>query len=425
MKIFNPRQFVVWVYLFVAITLTNVTWADISSATTQQAPLPLATFILNNLTDHPSLLAAKADVQRANAAVRASGQAVYNPELEFDYEDTDVKTKSIGISQTIDWGDQQGSRTSVAQAELLKAKADYDVVIQTFISNLLAQLAQNQTEEELAQLSDETLKLMQEFKQIAERRYQSGDLDQVERNLAQLAYSEALMNQANQQANALQAREELKAMLTSDLPEKLPSLPEVLADADIPLELDNFLKKLPTMRSLLAEVQAARHAVAVRQSEKAWNPTIGFSAGSEGDESLVGINLSIPLNVRNNFSAEVDEAQQNLIAIEQRSHQAYRNLRADILSSAERYRQLQQAWNNWRNNGQKNVLQQLKLIKELWRAGDMSTTDYLVQLKQALDIKSSGLELRSQLWQSAFDWMSNIASIDQWLDINIHQQENN
>lgn len=304
------------------------------------------------------------------------------------------------------------------------ASADYDMAMQSFVSNLLRRLSQNQTEKELARLSAATLKLMQEFRQVAERRHQSGDLGQVELNLAQLAYSEALMKQANQQANARQAQEQLRALL-GEMPDKLPDLPERLPEPSLPQELDAFLQKLPAMRSLLAEVQVARQTVAVRQSEKAWNPTIGLAAGSEGEQPLVGVNLTIPLNVRNNFSAEVDSAQQNLIAIEQRSHLAYRNLRADVISSTERYRQLQQAWNDWQNISQHSVKQQLSLIKQLWRSGDMSTTDYLVQLKQALETQGSGLELRGQLWLAAFDWMTNTASINQWLDINIHQQDKN
>ena len=422
MKILCPRQFAVWVSTIAIVTLVNTALAETASDNTQDTLLSLSGFIASSLDNHPELVAAKADIQSARAALRASDQAVYNPELEFDYEDTDVKTRSIGISQTIDWGDQQGSRTAVAQAELLKSSADYDLAMQSFVSNLLRHLSQNQTETELAQLSKETLKLMQEFKVIAERRFQSGDLGRVELNLAQLAYSEALMKHASQQANAYQAQEQLRALL-GEMPDKLPDLPEILPEPSLPQDLNAFLQTLPVMRSLLAEVQAARQTVAVRQSEKAWNPTIGLAAGTEGEESLVGIKLTIPLNVRNSFSAEVDAAQQDLIAIEQRSHLAYRNLRADVLSSAERYRQLQKAWNDWQNISQHSVKQQLSLIKQLWRAGDLNTTDYLVQLKQTLETQGSGLELRGRLWQVAFDWMVNTTSIHQWLGINLHEQD--
>jgi len=161
----------------------------------------------------------------------------------------------------------------------------------------------------------------------------------------------------------------------------------------------------------------AREQVNLRKSEKAWNPTIGVSAGSEGEESLVGISLSIPLNIRNSFSAEVDVAQQDLIASQHRTQLAYREIRASLIATTERYRHLLNTWNAWREDSRSSVEQQLSLIKQLWKSGDISASDYLLQLKQALETQASGLELRNQLWQVAFEWMSQTNTIDNWLNI--------
>ncbi len=421
MKILNPRQLAAWIILLAAIALTNTALAEPASGITKGASPALTGFIKNSLTDHPDLLAAKAEIQSAYAKLRASDQALYNPELEFDYEDTDVKTQSIGISQTIDWGDQQGSRTAMAEAELRKIIASYKMTMQSFISGLLTGLAENQTEKELAQLSNETLKLMQEFKQIAERRYQAGDLNQVELNLARLAYNQALMEQANTLSNAAEAREKLRAILGT-LPSSLPALPEQLPEPALKKDLDAFLQQLPVIRTQLAEVQVARQQVALRKSEKSWDPTISVSAGTEGDEDLIGFNLSIPLNIRNSYSAEVDAAQQDLIVSEQRAQRAYRDVRGTLIITTERYRNLLKAWNSWRKHSRFSVNQQLKLIKQLWQAGDISAADYLLQLKQALETQATGLELRNHLWQAAFDWMSLTASIDNWLNIDLQEK---
>ena len=174
------------------------------------------------------------------------------------------------------------------------------------------------------------------------------------------------MVQANILSDGIQAREELTALL-GILPNDLPSLPEQLADPILSNDLETFLQQLPNIRGLLADVQIAREQVNLRKSEKVWNPTIGISAGSEGNESLVGFNLNIPLNVRNSYSAEVEAAQQILIAKEQRAHQGYRDTRASLIASTERFRNLLKAWNNWRQHGRESVDQQLTLIKKLWK----------------------------------------------------------
>lgn len=414
MKILTPRQLAAWVALFTVISVT----VSAEPVTSHRAPSALSSFIQSSLKNHPDMLAAKADVLSARAVLRASDQAIYNPEIEFDYEDTDVETKKVGISQTIDWGDQQGSRSAVAEAELHKILANYTMSTQTFISRMLSGMAENQTGKELSRLSNETLKLMLDFRKIAEQRYQAGDLNLVELNLARLAYNQALMEQANILSNASESHENLRAIL-GVLPASLPVLPELLPKPEIKDDLEAFLQQLPVVRSQLADIQVARKQVELRKSEKAWDPTISVSAGSEGEEDLIGFNLSIPLNIRNSYSAEVDAAQQGLIASEQRAQLAYRDARGSLIVSTERYKNLLNAWNNWRDNSRDSVDQQLKLIKQLWEAGDISAADYLLQLKQAIETQAAGLELRNQLWQVAFDWMSLTNTIDNWLNINI------
>ena len=430
MKLFNPRQLAGWTYVLVFIGFSSLLRAESTTTGIETAPPALSQLIQTSLADNPALIALKAELASARAGLRAADQAVYNPELEIDYEDIDgsknpdgsiaegTTTTSLGISQTIDWGDQRGSRTAMANARLQKALASYRLSSLGFINEVLSRQAQHQTQNELAKLSMETLNIMREFKQISERRYKAGDLNQVELNLALLAYNQALMQQANAQADASQARESLRALL-GGIPSNMPALPEQLPEARLSNNLDTQLQKLPIIQIQTADLQFARQQIALRKSEKAWNPTIGIRGGKENDDSLLGFNLSIPLNVRNTFSAEVDAAREDFIATEQRAQLAFRDIRGQVIVATERYNNLLNAWNNWREHSRSSVNQQLKLIKQLWQSGDISAADYLLQLKQALETQATGLELRNQLWQVAFDWMRLTDSLDHWLNVNI------
>jgi len=422
MRILNSLQKTAWVSLFSVCTMVNTVAAKPMPNASGSNNTNLAMFIKNSLTGHVNLIAAKADVMSARAALMAAKQAIYNPELQFEYEDAEVKMQTIGYSQTIDWGDQQGSRTSVSQAELNQVMANYDMTMQSFIRDLLVGLAANQTQKELEQLSSQTLGLMSEFKSIAERRHNAGDLNKADLNLARLAYNQSLMERANAQSNAIEALENLRALL-GGLPTSLPPLPEQLPEPVLKKELDAFLKQLPIIKSQMAQVNVARQEVALRKSEKSWDPTVSVTAGTEGDESLIGLNLAIPLNIRNNFSAEVDVAFQKLVANEQRAQLAFRDTRASLIITTKRYQNLLNAWNHWRDHSQASVNQQLVLIKNLWNTGDISASDYVLQLKQALEAQATGFELRDQLWRVAFKWMTLTASIDNWLNINVNTLE--
>ncbi|MBL4743063.1 MAG: hypothetical protein JKX87_00225 [Cycloclasticus sp.] len=57
-------------------------------------------------------------------------------------------------------------------------------------------------------------------------------------------------------------------------------------------------------------------------------------------------------------------------------------------------------------------------MERLWRAGELSTTDYLVQLKQSLDTQASAIEQKTQLWQSWTQWLIASGEINQWLTNN-------
>lgn len=418
MKTFYPRQHAVRVVLLTLAFVFNS--ASKAETALDIAPLSVSDFVKNSLNQQPRLLAAQADIAASSANLQAAKQAIYNPELELAYENSSANTKTIGIRQTIDWGDQQGSRTDLAMAELSVIKTNYTIAVQNFATSLLTGLAQNQTAKQLEQLSSEALNLMQQFKRIAEQRHQAGDLNQVDLNLAQLAYSQALMEHARLLSRVTESREQLRSIVGM-LPEQLPILPEQLSEPVLQSNLDSFLMELPAIRSKIAEVQSNRQQIALRKSQQAWNPTIGVTAGTEGSDNLIGLNLSIPLNVRNNFSAEVDVAYQQLIASEQRAQQDYRNIRANIAATTVRYQNLLSAWDSWRQNSRDSVSQQLILINQLWQAGDISASDYLLQVKQALEIQATGFELRNELWQTAFEWMRLTASVDKWLNINLQE----
>ena len=233
-----------------------------------------------------------------------------------------------------------------------------------------------------------------------------------------------MLDQVNAQSKATDSREKLRSIIGS-LPKSLPLLPEQLPEPILNDDLEYILRNLPVVRAQLAKVQLAKQQIALRKSEQAWSPTVGVTAGSEGGENLIGLNLSIPLNARNNFSAEVDVARQELIASEQRAQTAYRNTRARLAITTERYSDLLSASNHWRENGRISIEQQLILVDKLWQVGEITATDYLMQIKQVLDIQVAGLELRSQLWLVAFDWMNLTATADDWLNINIDLLEKN
>jgi cobalt-zinc-cadmium efflux system outer membrane protein len=380
----------------------------------QQSTMVLKRWLQLNVDVHPAVMAAKAQIQAADARLRAADKALFNPELEIDAEDIDVKTTSLALSQEIDWGDQRGARTQVAQLQKSIAYFDYIETRQRLAAEILAALADWHSTKSLQQLAAKRLQLMSRFADLAAQRYNAGDLNQVERDLATLAMSEARFQSAIAEATQVASQQKLIALTTDERdswPDFLNTLPSLQAGDD-----NAIMAVLPAIRRVKSAVLAAQAEVALRSSEGSANPTISIRGGKEGDVSLIGLNLSIPLQLRNNFRAEVDAANAEYIATQSQAKNVFRQLRSRLHSTRSAYQLSESAWQAWLQSGARSLNQQIELLQRLWKAGELSTTDYLVQLKQALDTQTSALEQRGMMWNNWTEWLLASAQIEHWLN---------
>jgi len=387
------------------------------------AEVELNQLIRKVLPTHPRFIAAQAELQAARALYSASTNAIYNPELEVDTEETNIRTSTIGLRQTIDWGDQQGANTQIAKFQFNAAKENFKQERHRLISDLLIIAGDYKNKARLAALSNQRLTLMKDFYSLAKQKHSAGDLNQVELDLAQLAYSESIFDNARVLSEYTQEKQNFYAMFAAVAETTLPEIPRDFQKVSLPAELDSFLMTLPKVQKMRATVAANKNIIALRQAESSADPSIAIRGGKEDKESLVGVTLTIPINIRNNFTAEIKAAEQDYLQSEQLAQQAWRNLRRDIISQTRHYELTRNAWQQWRLNGQASIQRQLSLLKQLWRTGDLSTTDYLVQIKQNLDTQSASIELHTTLWKSWLMWLDSTAQIETWLQLNFTRNQ--
>ena len=373
------------------------------------------------LENNPGVQATRSAVEAAEARMRGADQPLYNPELELDAEQAETRAATLGLSQAIDWADKRGARTSVAGAELDRARAEYVTARQQLAGELFTALGRYHTAADLQRLAQQRLELMQRFLDLAQRRREAGDINQVELDLARLAHTQATL-QLSRTAVELAEAEQALAAVTGEPRAEWPTLPGELPALQA-IDADTLLTNLPALRAQQARVATERATVTLRGRERRPDPTVGIRAGQErgfrngNDDSydIVGLTLSIPLYVRNDFRAEVDAANADLIQAEQTLHNDYRRARAGLQSAAARYRLSHGAWQTWLASGQASLGSQVELLERLWQAGEMSTADYLVQLNQTLDTRSDALEVQGRLWTAWADWLVASGQADAWL----------
>ncbi|MFO1259036.1 MAG: TolC family protein [Gammaproteobacteria bacterium] len=389
----------------------------------------LANFILQSLQDNPSIQAAESSVAAAKARERAAKQPLYNPELTLEKENAIDDTEAIGINLAIDWTNKRKARKQVGVANTLLAEAQLNEIRQQVASEILSSLAKYQSEQQALVLVRKRSSLLQESVSFTNKRYSTGDAARVDLDLSQLALAEALAQQADVEVEAILALQKLKALTGlnqinwPELPNTLPSIDSTNKD------VDHLMANLPIIQLFNQQYQSSLARIRVAQKERFPDPTIGIQGGrNHGEEEskrLFGLSFSIPLFVRNTYRAEVEAANYDAIEADRKHADIIRQIRAQISSSAERYELLYHAVKQWEQISAKPLGEGMSLIDRLWHAGEMNTTDYLVQLKQRIDSEVAGVELKGQAWEAWGEWLRVSGQVENWLGLNHYHQENN
>ncbi len=367
------------------------------------------------LAIHPLMQLAQAKLDEAAAQSRAKGQPLYNPELALEYESNVDDIRTIGVSQTIDWSDKQGAQKQIGQQNLLSAEAEFVSVRQSIAASFLKKINRFQTTRVASELNSKQTDTLSEFVKIAKKRFAVGDISQAELGLALLAAGEIRMKSAKIQADYFSSETELDAFLNF----KKILIPELDINLVKPdsKSVEEILQKHPRLMQLRIASKAAKSAISLASRRKSADPTLSLNAGKEGSANVVNVGFSIPLFVRNNFSAEVDSAIANSVAVEQAYLNTYRDVLVEVKSTKNALELTLNAYQQWVSQAQSGLDQRGKLLQKLWKSGELETTDYLVQIQQTLDTQIAATQLKADVINAWIDYLVASGQMDSWLDL--------
>ncbi len=375
----------------------------------------LVEFVVSAVDKNPRVLATQAAINASDALRSAASRPLYNPEIEIEATDAEVETRTLGISQTFDFGNKRAALGAVASADLEVAQAEYLVARQSVTLELLLALSAYQTAIDRDGLADERVTALQEFFELARQRFDAGDLSQTEFNLASLVAAQARLSKAVAASDLADAVQQLDGLISNINLAQVPSLDFSLPSIAMLENPQSNLMLLPEVQAARLRVDSANAAIDLRQRERRPDPTISLTGGEEGNQRLVGLSLSIPLPVRNTRSAEVTAASEQHQQAWQLADNVLLQSRARLFSTYERYQLAHSAWNDWKRFGQLSLQNQADQLEQLWQAGELSTSDFLVQMSQVIDSEDNALALRQTLWNAWFEWLAASNQIDQWI----------
>lgn len=422
----RARHRACWAFVFASVCFTaavsaqpdpsSISPAD-SAPASIEAPPALTRALREVLARNPAVQAAQAKVAAQRARAAAAQQPLYNPEIDVSAQRADVNTRSVGISQAIDWSGKRRARADVGDAELRAAEAERDQVHQQIGLQWLSGHAAYRVAVAQVALGGERVRLLQQFADLAQRRFAVGDIPAQERDLAQLALLEARTQFAELLANQAQARRTIVAV--GGDADSLPELPRVLPPAQPTSIATSLIDALPTIRLARANTEIAQARTTVAARERRADPVTSISAGRVDTgplrDNLIGVSLRIPLFVRNDYRAEVIAAYADVDQADASLRDQLLRANAQASEAADSYNALRDASSGWESSHAPRLAERAVLLQRLWQAGELGTSDYLVQLKQSIDTELGATGLQARAWQAWADWLAASGGLSTWL----------
>jgi len=390
-----------------------------TTAESDRAPPALISAIREVWDRNPAVQAAEARVAASQSMAQAAARPLYNPELELTSSNADVNTRSIGLAQQIDWSGKRRARAAAADAETRAVEAERDGVRLEVALDWLRGAAALQVAQDQVALGAQRVDLLSQFSTLAQKRFREGDIPSLERDLAELAAQEARAQQAELVADEAKARQTLTAVggAVAQVP-ALPVAPPAANDAQF---TESFLENLPEVRRAQAESEVAQARITVAERDRRADPTVSLTTGRVTDgplnDRLVGVTVRIPLFVRNSYRAETTAARASAEAADATLRDSRLRATAQWEQARTSYRALRDAWLAWQGSHAARAADRAALLQKLWEAGELSTADYLVQLKQSLDTELTATGVRARVWQAWADWLAASGGLAQWLDL--------
>lgn len=349
------------------------------------------------LNKDPEIIKARELLKASNHQAKSFTQEVYNPELEASYEkEGDFNNYSIGLNQTIDVWDKQTANTSIGKIALYATQQKLLYLLNFKKARALTALINWNAAKEAAQLSFEREKQLQTLLSIVEDKQTVGMLEPLDVELVYLNISQVFSEIASYQIALKNSEVKVQELLPDWTPEKQNEYSFVFGIDNYAINAE-WIEKHPVVLLAKAQWREQQARAKLTSIEYKANPTVGISAGRNGDDNTVGLTFSMPLNIRNNYSEATKAAYSEAIAAEANFQSVSRKQSFEAKAMRESLIVSKKYYEQWKELTKGRLDNSARLLNSRWDVGDINTSDYLLALSQRSEGLHAGIALEKQL----------------------------
>lgn len=357
------------------------------------------------ILQHPEVVAEREKMNAQLSTAEARDQPLYNPEIEAELErEGDDDNRRIGVTQTVDWWDKRGAQQDQGNYARQAAKTAYQQVLQQKIMDALLAISDWQSAQQQLAFAREQENQLDALLALVEQRQKTGDIGQIDAELALLTLSQLLRDSADAEAQLAKAEATLKELFPEKPPASL-SIPDAFWQQQMEVDPARLVDQHPRVVQALAEWNAAKAQQIVATREAKSDPTLGINGGKSGEDNVVALTFSIPLALRNTYRAEVRAASQEALAAEAHYYKVRRQQVALLEGSKGAMAAYSGRHGRWHGLMQTRVSESAALLDKQWRTGDLSTPEYLLALKERRESLQAGIGLEVKWHQAVIEWL--------------------
>ena len=345
--------------------------------------------------------------QMANAQLKQSGLWA-NPSLSIEQtglQSNQDRELAIGISQPLDLFGQRRAAQKVAKLSASQIDLEqqrYNAELELIVQYAWSQVALLQLEKSLVA---EQLQVSQENIDATMKRYQAGNIAQVDVERVRIAHLEnqRIYQQADLQLRV--AQQQLASFWGSDLNQFViaPSVNELWSRATV-VKTDRQDIENVFERGLQLETQRQQANIDQLKAKSRPQPIMSLGvnrtrSADQNTENQIRLGVEIPLNIFNSqkYGIQIAEAKQTLIQQQQRFYRQQNQLDIDVRLAE--LRGLQTQFKQLNDQQVPLAIQVQQKTLQGFRLGKFAVTDVQQATTQLQDVRLRKVQLLKQAWQ--------------------------
>lgn len=345
--------------------------------------------------------------QMANVQLKQSALRV-NPSISIEQtglQRNQDQELAIGISQPFDLFGQRRAAQKFAQLSATQVDLEqqrYNAELELIVQYAWSQVALFQLEKSLIA---EQLQVSQENLDATMKRYQAGNIAQVDVERVRIAHLEnqRIYQQADLQLRV--AQQQLASFWGSDLNQFViaPSVNELWSRATVVKtdrqDIENLFE-----RGLQLETQRQQASIDQLKAKSRPQPIMSLGvnrtrSADQNTENQIRLGVEIPLNIFNSqkYGIQIAEAKQTLIQQQQRFYRQQNQLNIDVRLAE--LRGLQTQFKQLNDQQVPLAIQVQQKTLQGFRLGKFAVTDVQQATTQLQDVRLRKVQLLKQAWQ--------------------------